>query len=257
MQALPMISSISPDVVDYILSFLQTDAAALKSCIQAHPLLSMLAERHLYYRTTLDIKPGGDVDAIEFSSLLSKNPRIRNFVHILAINISKDLESLVSAQTLEAVSSILSTLPCLNKVTLTLTPASPLTAWNKLHKSFCSAFADILQQSSVTEVHLEGLSAFPLSIFDTCQHIKTLSLSTCGAFTGSNSSPCPHLESLSIQDSDDPTLFRWAIDHIGRLTSLKLRPRAQEEKFSDFPKVFEACAGSLTSLELDIHHLGM
>jgi hypothetical protein len=142
---------LSLDVVDLVLSFLQADTAALKSCTQAHPLLSRLAERHLYHKTTLDIKPGGDLEITELSSLLSKNPRIRNYVRVLAINIFKDSESLIADETsvIKATSSILTTLPNLNKIILTRTQPWPQRTWNTIHKSLRLAFADILQQSSV------------------------------------------------------------------------------------------------------------
>jgi hypothetical protein len=168
------------DVVHYIFSFLREDLATLKACTQAHPLLSGLAEYHLYYKTTLDIKPGCNSDITQLSSLLEKNPRIRNGVRSLAINVSKELEPLVSAQTpvIKEVSSILSHLPGLNKVTLALSTLS----WIKTHETFRSTFEKILQQPSVTEVHLESVFNFPLSALDTCQNIKTLSLSDCGGF---------------------------------------------------------------------------
>ena len=251
---------LSPDVVDLILSFLQADTAALKSCNQAHPLLSRLAQRHLYYKTTLDIKTGGDLEITELSSLLSKSPHIRNYIRILAINIFNDSDSQLAHETpvVKAVSSILTALPCLNKVTLIHTKPWPsfinAKAWDTIHKTLRSSFADVLQQSSVTRVHLEGFSAFPLSVFDTCQNIKALSLSYCDKFESSKlTSPSPHLESLSIH-SRDPMLFQWAIDRIGHLTSLNLKPPTEE--CTVFRKVFEACAKSLTKLELDIHNLG-
>ena len=241
------------DVVDHIFSFLREDLATLKLCIQAHPLLSGIAERHLYHTTNLDIKYGCDLDITQLSSLLEKNPRIRNYIRSLEINISNSAKSLVSAQTpvIKALSSILSSLPCLNKVTLTLSNLS----WTITHTTFRTPFINILQQSSVTEVHLESIYAFPLFVLNACQNIKTLSLSNCEDFKRFELTPSSHhLESLSIRSSDSLGLFGWAINRIGSLTSLKLRPENME--FSALPKLLEACAASLTSLELDMDDLG-
>ena len=235
------------DVVDHIFSFLREDLATLKLCIQAHPLLSGIAERHLYHTTNL----GCDLDITQLSSLLEKNPRIRNCIRSLGINISHNAKSLVSAQkpVIKALSSILSSLPGLNKVTL-----SNL-SWTITHTTFRTPFINILQQSSVTEVHLESIYAFPLFVLNACQNIKTLSLSNCEDFKRFELTPSSHhLESLAIRSSDSPGLFDWAINRIGSLTSLKLRPQNME--FSALPKILEACAASLTSLELDMHDLG-
>jgi hypothetical protein len=245
---------LSPEVVDHILSFLQTDISALKSCSQVYPLLSGPAERYLYYRIIVDVKADGDEDIAELSRQLSENPRLRNYVRILAINISKDLVSEMTTM-MEATTSILSALPLVNKVSLVSTPKYN-TAWDQIHKNFHSVFVDILQQSSVQDVHLEDLTGFPMSIFDTCPGIKTLSLCDCRTFTRSNSSStCPPLESLSIRGSDDPTIFLWAINHVDRLTSLVLRPDLEE--FSAYSALLEACSSSVTRLELDLHTLGV
>jgi len=164
--------NLSTDVVDYIFSFLRTDLATLKSCTQAHPRLSRLAERHLYHRTTLDIKPGYDLDITQLSSLLKKNSRIRDYIRSLAINISEDCKYLLLAWTpvTKAMSSILSSLPRLNQVTLTL----PKMVWIQTHESFRSAFINILQQSSVTTVHLESIFVFPLPILCPCPNAEAL-----------------------------------------------------------------------------------
>ena len=243
---------LSPEVVSHIFSFLEADISDLKRCSQAHPLLSRLAERHLYRRTTVDITSGGDVDITGLSKQLSENPHIRNYVRILTIKFEPSLPAPTTM--METASSILSSLPCLNAVTLAGSTPFAQKPWYEFHKSFLSVFVDILHQPDVREVHLEGLSGFPLSVFDTCQNIKTLSLCNCGTFTKSDlTTPCPALESLSIRLSDDSTLFSWAIDRISHLTCLKFRPQGDE--FSAFPKVLEACSTSLTSLELDTHNL--
>ena len=124
------------------------------------------------------------------------------------------------------------------------------------HEIFRSTFVNILQQLSVTEFHLESIFAFQLSVLNTWQNIKTLSLSNCGELNRFELTlpSSHHLESLSIWSSDSLDLFGWATNRLGRLTSFKLRPRDIES--DDLPKLLEACATSLTSLELDMHYLG-
>ena len=146
----------------------------------------------------------------------------------------------------------------------------PSLAWTKSHSRFriyqptrlyrglkptrfSVPFVNILQQLSVTEFHLKSIFAFLLSVLNTCQNIKTLSLSNCGEFnrfdlppTTSNHSRFGH-PTVRTFLAGQPTVF-------GRLTSLKLRPRDIES--DDLPKLLEVCATSLTSLELDLHYLG-
>jgi hypothetical protein len=245
---------LSPEVVEHILSFLRTDILVLKSCSQAHPLLSAPAERYLYYTMTVDTKAGGDADITELSRQLSDNPRIRNYVRILQVNISEDFASELTTM-METTLSILSSLPLLNTVTFA---AKPLAAWAKIHKNFQLVLVDILQQSSVRAVHLGGLSGFPMSVLDACRHVKSLSLYNCRTFTSTDLvSIGPPLESFSIQESSDPTPFLWAMNRVANLTSLKVGPQVDFDDFSDFSRLLEACSRTLTHLELDIQNQGM
>ena len=87
--------SLPPDVLDYILSFLQSDTATLKARSKIHPFHSKLAERYLYVNIavhdgTYTAKP--DSNGLKFREiikLLSKNPYIANYVRNLVVCISR------------------------------------------------------------------------------------------------------------------------------------------------------------------------
>lgn len=71
------------DVVDHILSFLQSDMVALKACSRTHPSLSRLAERYLYAYITFDMAcflyHRGN-EEIELFEILSERPHIAKYI---------------------------------------------------------------------------------------------------------------------------------------------------------------------------------
>jgi len=69
------------ELLDHIFSFLQKDISALKACSKAHPLLSRLAERHIYAHIVIDPR------APEVYDDTLENPHLLDYPRTLEIHI--------------------------------------------------------------------------------------------------------------------------------------------------------------------------
>src|SRR5258708_6681555 len=131
------------DVIDHILSFLQWEHAALTSCSEADPLLSRIAERHLYAHITVEEQnaPSSDpyyFDQFQLYKRLHDNPRIANYVRGLRVlvnprtlNISIPNKSTNQKPTIHL---ILPMLPLLERIALAC-PSGYIT-WSHLPEEF-------------------------------------------------------------------------------------------------------------------------
>ena len=74
--------SLPVEVLDYILSFLQSEVAILQACAQSHPILSKLVEQYLYANIILHDEnryPNNNfhgLQIVEFINLVSDSPHI-------------------------------------------------------------------------------------------------------------------------------------------------------------------------------------
>ncbi len=138
--------SLPHDVLDHILSFLQSDLGALKACSQSHPKFIQLVEWHLYTSITLydnnTISENG-LGTRQFINLLSDNPHIGNYIRSLEVSITYGNRG--SLQYLEDIASVLRMCSLLNKIAL----KQIIFHWASLPENFRLAFLDCLRLSSM------------------------------------------------------------------------------------------------------------
>jgi len=229
------------ELIDQVFSFLQKDILALKACSKAHPLFSILAERHLYAHIVID------PDAPETCDLILENPRLLDYPRTLQIRChdytsSRNPMAIVPMipQMSNLISLRIDTLPC------------PLDQ----EQEFFSTFKIILQQlqPSLQQLSLQLFHDFPLSILDVAKSIKQLTLSYCTAdkHESISSSPSSHLslETLILSGDHNPELHRWAMRWVTRLTTLELQDPMPYRDWTVFPELLVACSNSLTWLRL-------
>ena len=126
------------ELIDHIFSFLQTDIPSLKACSKAHPLLSRLAERHIYAHIVID--PGAEV-----CNLILGNPRFLDYPRTLEICSHLPLTPHPVAI------PIMQIIPQMaNLISLKISP--PYSFFHRM-KIF-STLRNCLQQSSFHEFHL-------------------------------------------------------------------------------------------------------
>ena len=82
--------SLPTEVVDHILSFLQSDLAILRTCAQSHPILSKLSSRYIYAHISLhddlyDTVITTGLRTSELTQTLANTPDIANHVRNLTV----------------------------------------------------------------------------------------------------------------------------------------------------------------------------
>src|SRR6266568_937386 len=138
--------SLPNDLVDYILSFLQSDLVTLEKCAQSHPTLSELSERYIYANITLcdDLDRSKDLRSSEFTRILAKRPDIAKHVRSLTVRVSgSGLEAQCKARLshLDSASSLLPTFSGLTKLTIEGSPQDWFSfSWQALPETFHQAF---------------------------------------------------------------------------------------------------------------------
>ena len=158
---------LSIEVVDHILSFLQSDPVSLKACYESHPLLSQLAQRHRFTHVVLNndlFPPEFAFRPSDFSKVIHRHPHIATYVR------SIELEVAIYPSEL---SSILPMVTLLKKVKLCgkLDPC-----WDEIPEHFCQAFLDCVHLPSMEDVSILQVSRFPLSALN---NVKRLALDEC------------------------------------------------------------------------------
>ncbi len=201
---------LTPDVVDYIFSFLQSDYISLRKCSEGHPFLASLAERHLYTYIALQNHPTrNDQKFLPFELLkvFAERPHILDNVFGLNIELIS-LQNVEMIRSLEGISSILSMVPRLTSITLRGRGRDTV-AWRNLDETFQAAFLNRLRSPFVAKASIEEIIGFPLSAFDQCKSLKHLSLH--GKFRSDfGMSYQPTLESLSLYNFRAlPNIFGW------------------------------------------------
>jgi hypothetical protein len=231
------------EILDHILSYLDTDHVALKTCLRAHPVFSDLVKRYLYAHIAVLNKPTVNSHGLnpeQLAKLLLSNVCVADYVHSLHMTVST-----FGNNQWQEMEWILPKFRQLQKISLTVAEQG---AWFSVHKDVREAFMNCLRLPSTVEVSILRAHGFPLYAFADCG-FKKLTLN--GNFNPSSrtlSLPC--LESLSIHKGwpCSPEFFSSA--NIPKLRSLDFRPYRPND-FGTLPQLLQRCSNTLTSLELD------
>ena len=160
----PFVTSMAfpAEIFDHILSFLQSDPAALKSCSESHPSLSQLAEPHLYAHIFLRTDDQSDLCSkpANLAELLSNRPYIVHYIRSLEIYVGNGQDEETRRRCLEEISTILPNLSALREITLDHS-SSPNFGWEAQPESFRRAFLDCLRSQTRQDVHVKHVLLFP------------------------------------------------------------------------------------------------
>ena len=245
---------IPPEIVDLVFSFLEADPFTLQKCVQCHPEISKIAERHLYANITiLDSKSSRDHPQIMPSStlvqLLSHSPYIANYVRSLTIMLTRG-PSLGSQLDPEVASVLRDKLRLLEKFGLT----SNLNymyriAWPEVHENVQAVLSTFLRLPTLKEVSISRIAHFPLSLLDECRNVTRVLLQNnfCHSDYKVVRPSYPPLDFLSLQDCC-PTVIPWIRSHT---------PRSLDFLVDDpytFQKILQVCSDTLTNLNVDLGH---
>jgi len=245
--------SLPEDVLDHIFSFLQFDFYALRACSQSDPRFIPLVERHFYANVTLGeqhiaITGSRHVEPAEFTSLLSDNPHIANYIRNLDVHlrVTEPVQ-----HWLEIKASILRMCPLLNTVTFR-SPNGPI-KWLSLPENFRLALLSCLHLPSMKAVYIIRVSDFPLTDLKSCEGLKSLTLYdwTPGpSFTPETSRhSLEHLDIQFCSQEDVQEIITWV--EPCNLHSLEIMFLASRN-IEQLSRVFFSCSNTLTDLNLDI-----
>ena len=248
------------ELLDHILSFLQSDKPALRACAKSHPLLSQLTEPHLYAQislwTCLQVHPPNPnlFGTSNLARLLSKSPRVVHYIRKLDISIYGKYFSLVERR-LKEISAFLPRLLALKSISL-----SSDYSWERLPAYFCQAFWTALRSPSMQHVSISRVINFPLLNVLTREECKITQLTIHDRFyyNWSQSIRTPTkwsspLESLCLKNCD-----RWFLNNVTTWldkSGMQFRSLECSSAWNDsntFPKLLTSSSNSLTSLDLDI-----
>ena len=217
------------EILDHIFSFLVSSRETLVA-LSKDPVLSSIVERHVYYQLVVHIgQPTFHSCSFEpdrLSKVVSKNPRILNYVRILQIEIGIDRPSNPKMEEVQAIrtqldefAKTLRLFPVLECITLT-TSINREWYWSG---AFRAALEGRLNLPTVKEVRLAGDSRFPSSLLDNRENITNLSFSALTLVTeGQDLTKLPELQSLTLSTHFmSSELLSWIKLHISDLKSLK------------------------------------
>jgi len=236
---------LSIEVVDHILSFLQSDPVSLKACYNSHPLLSQLAERHQFAHVVLDDFNTRDTfgfESSEFTKIIHRRPHIAAYVRSIEMKVVEYSQEL---------SSILSMMTLLRKVKL-----YGGGQWQSIPEHFRQAFLDCTHLRSMEDVTIGRLSDFPLFAL---YNIKRLTLCQWLDYeyppnTTMDDSVAHkfQLDSLSLTDFERDSL-RKVIAWLPSCTFRSLETSVDADyRLDDLPYqgLLDNCSNSLTDLQL-------
>jgi hypothetical protein len=259
--ASPFRTMFPEEILDYIFS-LCPDVHCLEASSKAHPLLSRIAERHLYADITLHNFENYDSDCrLPLSNLLSEQPRIANYVLSLFINASSNDDELFPF--LEAIPSILALLPKLRM----MAHRSPIGLGDGVYPSLPESFRLSLENSfgllSMKQVKNVGVK-IPLSLLHRCENtIESLEFDHCvvsepQAEVESSSSDCPPLENLRITEIGYELLkplVHWVANGCGQLRQFRFSLWHPAGGFVLIKPILVSCSNTLTILDVDVGSL--
>jgi len=253
------------EILNYILSYLQSDQAALKACIETHTRLSQLAERYLYADITLrtDDLPTGNFGTSNLARLLSDKPHLIHHIRHLVIGVVGLIKQDVF-QHAEKIAAILPLLSSLRKITLRHFKYS----WKELPDAFHRAFLECLHLPSMQDVRVSRVIDFPFMVVlsGECKSITRLTVQNCSCKRVTWGQP--HLKYDALYDRNRSAPFKslclencngiflkifltWVEKRGLGFRSLEIFPWNISD-FDALPRVISRSSNSLTSLDLDI-----
>ena len=259
--------SLPNDLVDYILSFLQSDPVTLKKCAQSHPTLDKLSERYIYANITLcdDLVPSKDLRSREFTRILVKRPDIAKHVRSLTVRVSGNSgleQDKARLSHLDSAAFLLPALSGLTKLTIEEQPEGwyPF-SWQTLPETFHQAFLHFIHAQGKKEVSICDVYFFPLSWLNNCKNVR-VTLEHCEEtqydrestkdMLLSCSEPFEHLSVRSCSETCLENTTAWLQTHNLRSLEYKVGLGGVEESRTFLPQALVACSNSLTNLCLDM-----
>ena len=226
--------TVPAEIVDHILSFLQSDPETLKTCSESHPSLCQLDEPYLYSHILFKTDDESESEQCsKLTELFSKRPYIVQYIRSLEIRVNSFHNTKVRRRRLEEISTILPNLLALREITLDHSPHS--FGWNAQPESFRLAFLDCLRLQSMQDVHINSVVDFPFrsALDGECKSIRSLTV------RGGCSKP----NQINNLDLDSPITNQDL-----PLKSLCLH-NCTESFFQGFAPWFATCRIQLRSLE--------
>ena len=257
---------LTTDVLDYILSFLESDPKTLKVCCRSHPLLCQIAEPHIYaniYLRTPNHVSDHNFGPSNLVKLLSDRPHIVDYIRNLDIQVSGDSYDEV-VPFLQEIPTILPKPLTLKKITLDHRSTRTCFCWESQPESFRTAFLGCLHSSSVQHVCLKGIFHFPfVSVWNgESRTIKSLTVSNCFVWDPFHRVPTVDLydseysnapiESLTFQCCGGIFLEKFS----GWVKIFRMHFRSleyfQDDSYDVLPSLLSCSSNFLTNLDLDI-----
>ena len=254
------------DVLDYILSFLESDSKTLKACCRSHPLLCQIAEPHIYasiYLRTSNHVSDRNFGPSNLVNLLSNRPHIANYIRNLDIQVSGDSDEEM-VPFLHEISTALPKLLTLKKITLDHRSTPTSFCWESQPECFRMVFIGCLRSPSVQHVCLRGIFHFPfVSVWNgESQTIKSLTVGNCFVWDPFNRAPtldlydseCSNapIESLTFECCGGNFLEKFS----GWVKTFRMHFRSleyfQDDNYDLLPSLLSCSSNFLTNLDLDL-----
>ena len=263
--------SLPEDLVDYILSFLQSDLVTLEKCAQSHPTLSKLSERYIYADVTLrDDLDNPHVPCLltsGFTKVLARRLDIAQHVRSLTVRVcgvgETSFEQKIATDShLENVARLLPTFSGLTKLKI-LGLGINRFMWHELPDRFREAFRHFLHTQGKKKVAIYDAACFPLSLLNNCENVW-MTLEECKDTQYDKEStedvlllrpgPFEHLSLLWCSNICLESTMAWL--QTRGLHSLEYELGADDVSWEFFPRVLGACSDSLRKLCLHTTYLG-
>lgn len=231
------------EILDHILSYLDTDHVALKTCLRAHPVFSDLVKRYLYVHIVVLNEPTVNSHSLkpaQLAKLLLTNVCVADHVRSLHMTVLT-----LGNNQWQEMGWILPKFRQLEGISLTVAAQG---AWSSVHKDVREAFMNCLRLPSTVEVSILRAHGFSLCAFADCG-LKKLTLNE-NFNPSSRTLSLPYLESLSIHKGWPCLSEFFSSANIPKLRSLDFRPYRPND-FGSLPQLLQHCSNTLTSLELD------
>ena len=247
-----------PEIFAEIFGFLGSEARVLLACSQAHPTFAQLIEPTLYTHVIIYNRSDADSEdghhlklkPYQLSTLLSDNPRIRNYLHSLCVDFFWLFSDVVATKEMSAILPRLK----LERIQLTFGHADFCIEWEQCSNAFRTAFVACISTSFMKEVCLDGVCRVPLSSFADCVGLKRLMLRYSALPPSDSSFKFPHLEALELFDwtvvdySQD--FFSWVLTHACGLRSLTLTTSTTSVLRGFLPRLLAIFSTSLVNLTI-------
>ena len=237
------------ELVDWIFTFLQKDPNALKSCSAAHPLLSFLAEPHLFVHIIFYVGfhsnhpcPTDGLPVSKLSRCLAERPHLANHTRSITIDGSASLNSNPSVF-FEGLSTLLPLIPSPEKISLRHV------RWFQFPEALRLAVLNCFRTPRMKEICLHNSPNFPFPVLDDFRNIKNLELGSSGSSLQYHPVQTT-LASLSIVDDDLVRYIALAGSRLNGLTTL--HAKAKFRPFPDLSPIFTSYSNSLKCITLDI-----